>query len=328
MGNPEAANEGSGGGYMPDTKARGPGAAERIDAVRRFNRFYTRHLGLLQEGQLYAPYSLGEARVLYELAHQDGPSASELGEILDLDAGYLSRMLARFVRQGLVQRQVAKDDGRRSLLSLTAKGRAAFAALNARSLQSVGGLLANLPPSEQQRLVGAMGAIEHVLGPRGEALPYVLRNHRSGDMGWVIGAHGKLYALEYGWDETFELLVAEIVAHFLKHFDPKKEHCWIAELDGEPVGSVFLVKHSATVGKLRLLIVDPKARGLGIGRKLVEECVLFARMNGYRKVVLWTNSVLTAARAIYKQTGFERISEAPHHSFGKDLVGEEWELKL
>ena len=313
---------------MANKNAEAAAVADRIDAVRRFNRFYTRQLGLLPERQLYPPFSLAEARLLYELAHREGPSASELGEVLGLDAGYLSRTLARLVRQGLVRRQTAKDDGRRSLLSLTAKGQAAFAAMNARSIESIGSLLEALPLAEQQRLVNAMGSIERMLDRKPASQSYVLRPHRPGDMGWVIGAHGSLYALEYGWDQTFEQLVAEIAAKFLKQFDPAKERCWIAELDGEPVGSVFLVKQSPTVGKLRLLIVDPNARGLGIGRKLVEECVLFARMNGYRKVVLWTNSVLTAARAIYKQLGFQLISEAPHHSFGKDLVGEEWELQL
>jgi DNA-binding MarR family transcriptional regulator/GNAT superfamily N-acetyltransferase len=302
--------------------------AERIESVRRFNRFYTRHLGLLQEGQLYAPFSLTEARVLYELAHRDRPAASDLAQELNLDPGYLSRLLARFAKQGLLQRSASQADGRRSLLALTAKGHSAFASLNAKSLDSIGGWLRGMPAPSQGRLVRAMNTVESLLVPPDGAQPYLLRTHQPGDMGWVIGAHGALYFQEYGWDITFELLVAEIAAQFLKTFDPARERCWIAELDGEPVGSVFLVKHSATVGKLRLLIVDPRARGLGIGRRLVEECIRFARGCGYRKVTLWTNSVLTAARAIYQQTGFERISEEPHHSFGKDLVGEEWELKL
>jgi DNA-binding MarR family transcriptional regulator/GNAT superfamily N-acetyltransferase len=306
-----------------------PDFAARVDAVRRFNRFYTRQIGLLHEGRLYAPFSLTEARVLYELAHREDPTAAGLGAELGLDAGYLSRLVERFVKRGLVLRRASSADGRSILLGLTARGRAAFARLNARSAGRVGESVAGLPPPEQERLVRAMGAVERVLTPRAPgARSYVLRPHRPGDMGWVVSAHGELYAREYGWDETFEALVAEISAKFIRRFDPKRERCWIAELDGEPVGSVFLVKQSASVGKLRLLIVAPEARGLGIGRALVDECVACARLAGYRKVVLWTNSVLTAARSIYRQAGFRLVSKAPHHSFGKDLIGEEWELVL
>jgi DNA-binding MarR family transcriptional regulator/GNAT superfamily N-acetyltransferase len=321
--------------------------AQRVESVRAFNRFYTRRIGLLHEGRLYPPFSLTEARVLYELAHPvagatAAPSAADLSRDLELDAGYLSRLLNKFARQGLVRRSTSADDGRRSLVTLTPRGRSAFARLNAISLKHVGALLGALTSQEQERVVRAMDGIAGLLSPlRSQATGdpatrnsvtrapgYVLRPHRPGDMGWVIAAHGRLYAQEYGWDDTFEALVAEIAAKFIRAFDAKRERCWIAELDGEPVGSVFLVKQSVTVGKLRLLILDPKARGLGIGKRLVEECIAFARLAGYRKLSLWTNSVLTAARAIYVQTGFTRVSAEPHHSFGKDLVGEEWELKL
>ncbi len=312
----------------------GSGSARRVAAVRRFNRFYTQQLGLLQQRRLYSPFSLAEARVLYELAHRKQPTATELGRELGLDAGYLSRILRGFARQGLIERQASAADGRRSLLSMTRSGRAAFARLNARSKEQVGALLKPLPAAQQGRLVAAMHAVETLLGPADASpagenrAPYLLRPHRSGDMGWVVQAHGALYAQEYGWDERFEALVAEIAAKFIQRFDPKRERCWIAEQDGEPVGSVFLVKQSATVGKLRLLIVHPHARGLGIGKRLVEECLRFARQAGYRKVMLWTNSVLLAARHLYVEAGFRLIHREPHHSFGQDLVGETWELKL
>lgn len=306
-----------------------PAPAACVAAVRGFNRFYTRQIGLLHEGRLYSPFSLTEARVLYELAHRARPTASELRWHLGLDAGYLSRMLRRFVHQGLLQRSASADDGRRSLLSLTARGRAAFARLNTRSRRRVGEMVKDLPGRDRERLVRALGTVERVLAAgSAEERPYVLRPHRPGDMGWVVSAHGELYAREYGWDQTFEALVAEIAAKFIRRFDPRRERCWIAELDGEPVGSVFLVRQSPAVAKLRLLIVDPKARGLGVGRKLVDECVAFARRSGYRKLVLWTQSVLTAARRIYRRAGFRRVRVEPHHSFGKRLVGEYWELKL
>jgi DNA-binding MarR family transcriptional regulator/N-acetylglutamate synthase-like GNAT family acetyltransferase len=302
---------------------------QRIAAVRHFNRFYTQQIGVLQEGYLESPFSLAEVRVLYELAEREQPTASELARDLGLDGGYLSRILRGFAKRGLIDRKPSEVDGRRSLLSLTEQGKAVFAPLHARSHDQIGAMLGRLPVEEQNRLVEAMGTIEGLLGARPEPrVPYLLRPHRPGDMGWVVHRHGVLYAQEYGWDEQFEALVAGIVAKFLEHFDPKLERCWIAERDGEIVGSVFLVKQSETVAKLRLLLVEPKARGLGIGTRLVDECILFARSVGYRKIVLWTNSVLVAARKIYARAGFRLVEEEPHHSFGHDLVGETWELEL
>jgi DNA-binding MarR family transcriptional regulator/N-acetylglutamate synthase-like GNAT family acetyltransferase len=302
---------------------------QRIAAVRRFNRFYTQKIGALEEGLSRSPFSLTEARVLYELAHRESPTAVELGKDLGLDAGYLSRILRGFERHGLLRKQRSKADGRQSHLLLTAQGRRAFAPLNAHSSEEVRALLDKLSDAQQRRLLDAMHTVEDLLGarPAGQA-PYLLRSHRPGDMGWVIHRHGALYAQEYGWNEQFEALVARIAAKFIEHYDPAREHCWIAEQDGEIVGSVFLVKQSATVAKLRLLIVDPKARGLGLGARLVEECIRFARQKGYRKLVLWTNSVLDAARHIYEKAGFRLVKSEPHRSFGHDLVGQNWELKL
>jgi DNA-binding MarR family transcriptional regulator/GNAT superfamily N-acetyltransferase len=303
--------------------------AARIEAVRRFNRFYTRRIGVLREGLLDSPFSLAEARVLYELAHRDGPTASDLAGDLALDPGYLSRLLRGLERQGVVARRRSDTDGRRSHLALTARGRRAFAMLDSRSAAEVAAMLDQVPEPEQPRLVRAIETVERLLGaqpvPRA---PYLLRTHQPGDIGWVVSRHGALYAREYGWDERFEALVASIAARFIDHFDPKRERCWIAERDGENVGSVFLVRKSATVAQLRLLIVEPAARGLGIGRRLVDECERFARQCGYRRIVLWTNSILHAARAIYEAAGYRLVREEPHHSFGHDLVGQYWELKL
>jgi len=301
----------------------------RVAAVRRFNRFYTQKIGALDEGLLQSPFSLTEARVLYELAHRERPTAAELCRDLALDAGYLSRILQGFAKRGLVARVPSKDDGRRSLLSLAAKGRAAFAPLDARSRRENGSLLRDLAPAEQARLVAAMQAIERLLGPRTRNdAPCLLRPHQPGDMGWVVHRHGALYAQEHGWDEGFEALVAEIVAKFIAHFDPKKERCWIAEREGEIIGSVFLVKKSKTVARLRLLLVEPAARGLGLGSRLLEECLRFARQAGYRKITLWTNDVLHAARHLYVKAGFRKVGSERHHSFGHDLVGETWELEV
>jgi len=305
------------------------GKAARVDAVRRFNRFYTRQIGVLQEGLLQSPFSLAEARVLYEVAHRDGPAAAELGRDLGLDPGYLSRILRGLRRRGLVDRRPSEADGRRSLLGLTRRGRAAFATLDERSRREVGAMLDALPPPGPGRLVEAMGTIERLLdGAPQPASPYVLRPPQPGDMGWVVHRHGVLYAQEYGWDERFEALVAEIVARFVKTFDPKRERCWIADADGEALGSVLLVKQSRTVARLRLMLVEPRARGMGIGTRLVGECIRFARQAGYRKVTLWTNSVLLAARHMYEQSGFRLVHQEKHHSFGHDLVGETWDLKL
>ena len=302
---------------------------QRIAAVRRFTRFYTQRIGVLQEGLLQSPFSLTEGRVLYELANRAQPTAAELCRDLGLDAGYLSRILRRFEKQGLVRRAAAKSDGRRSLLTITDRGRKAFAPLNARSREEIGAMLRVLPPAEQRRLVEAMGSVERLLGADGEKRePYILRPPAPGDMGWVVSRHGALYAQEYRFDARFEALVAGIVAHFVQNYDAQRERCWIAEQDGINVGSVFLVRHSATVAKLRLLLVEPRARGLGIGVRLVDECIRFAQQAGYRKLTLWTQQNLAAARRIYQGAGFVLAKEEPHHSFGHDLVGEYWELKL
>lgn len=301
----------------------------RVAAVRRFNRFYTRQIGLLQDGYLKSPFSLSEVRVLYELAHRERPTATELGRDLGLDAGYLSRILRGFQKRGFLKRVPSEHDGRQSHLSLTQRGQAAFAPLNTRSHEDIGAMLAAVPATEQARLVQAMHAIEGILGAQPEKkVSYLLRPHRPGDMGWVVHRHGAIYAQEYGWDERFEALVARIAAKFIERYDPKRERCWIAEKDGEIVGSVFLVKHSKTVAQLRLMLVEPKVRGLGIGARLVDECVRFARENGYRKITLWTNSVLVAARHIYRKAGFRLVHKERHHSFGHALVGEIWDLTL
>lgn len=300
-----------------------------VGIVRGFNRFYTRQLGLLDPGYLHSPFSLTEVRVLYELAHRDDPAAAELASDLGLDAGYLSRILRGFHRRGLLRREASKRDGRRSHLSLTAKGRRAFAPLEAKATQEIAAMLEKLSAGDSSKLTTAMQTIENLLTGRAQPpAAYVLREHRAGDMGFVVHRHGVLYAQEYGYDMTFEALVAEIVAKFVQHFDAQRERCWIAEIDGAIVGSVFLVKHSKTVAKLRLLLVEPAARGLGIGRRLVEESLRFAREARYKKIVLWTQSELLPARRIYERAGFKRIAEEPHHSFGKDLVAETWERKL
>jgi len=305
-------------------------ASQRVESVRRFNRFYTRQIGLLDRKLLRTPYSLAEARVIYELAHAGKITPTLLYHQLDLDPGYLSRILASLKRADLIASETSKDDRRETLLTLTNKGQVTFAVLNSRSQQQIQGMLDRLTEENQIRLIDAMKSIESLLEedvkPSGVA--YLLRPHQPGDMGWVVLRHGLLYYQEYGWDERFEGLVAEIVAHFIQNFDPKFEHCWIAEKDGENVGSVFLVKKSKTVAKLRLLLVEPKARGLGIGMRLVNECIRFARQAGYRKITLWTNSVLDAARHIYEKTGFHLVHEEAHHSFGDDLVGQTWDLNL
>jgi len=301
----------------------------RIETVRRFNRFYTRQIGLLQEHLLESPFSLTEARVLYELAHHDETTARTLGADLQLDAGYLSRMLEAFRKRGLVERAPSTTDGRQRLVRLTPRGRKAFARIDGDSSRDVRALLRTLAEEAQARLIESMHTIETVLGtPRVTRTPYLLRAQEPGDMGWVVQRHGAIYAREYGWDATFEALVAEIVAKFVRHFDAKHERCWIAERDGVNVGCVFLVRKNRTVGQLRLLLVEPSARGLGIGARLVEECSRFARQVGYRRIVLWTNSVLHAARRIYEAAGYRLVEQDRHHSFGKDLVGQNWELKL
>jgi DNA-binding MarR family transcriptional regulator/N-acetylglutamate synthase-like GNAT family acetyltransferase len=301
----------------------------RVGEVRRFNRFFTRRIGVLREGLLHGPYSLTEARVLFELAHGEDISASELSHELGLDPGYLSRILVRFEQGGLVDRVISESDGRRRLLRLTAAGEDAFAELDRRSREEVSGMLEGIPERDQRRLLEATRTIEGVLGGDGSTPePYLLRRHGPGDMGWVVQRHGALYASEYGWDGRFEGLVARIVADFIERYDPSWERCWIAETGGRKVGCVFVVRESKEVAKLRLLLVEPEARGAGLGSHLVAECVTFARERGYRKLVLWTNSVLHSARRIYEEHGFELVDEEEHHSFGADLVGQNWELEL
>jgi DNA-binding MarR family transcriptional regulator/N-acetylglutamate synthase-like GNAT family acetyltransferase len=303
--------------------------ATDIDAVRGFNRFYTQKIGALREGLRDSPFTLAEARVLYELSRGERPTAGALCRELGFDPGYLSRIVRRFEKGRLLVRQRSAEDGRQHLLALTKKGRAAFTALDKGSRRQMSGLLKPIVPADRARLVAAMATIEQAFGaaPAGSQ-SYLLRAHRPGDIGWVVGRHGALYAEEYGWDESFEALVAEIAARFLRRHDAKREHCWIAERDGANVGSVFLVKQTNAVAKLRLLLVEPEARGLGIGGRLVAECVGFARRAGYRKVTLWTQSILVAARRIYEGAGFRLVREEPHRSFGHDLVGEHWELTL
>jgi DNA-binding MarR family transcriptional regulator/GNAT superfamily N-acetyltransferase len=308
-------------------------AARRIDrriaAVRQFNRFYTRQIGVLTENFLGSKFSLAEGRVLYELKHRDRPTAAVVGTELGLDPGYLSRILRTFKKSRLIQTRRSPKDARATLLSLSARGRNAIATLDARANKEVASRLQSVPETERQRLVAAMGMIEQILAPSSaQNEPYILRPHRVGDMGWVAHRQGLLYAQEYGWDEQFEALAAKIVAEFIENYDAKRERCWIAERNGEIVGSVFLVKHSKTIAQLRLLLVEPSARGLGIGSRLVGECIRFAGQAGYKKITLWTQSNLTAARNIYKRTGFRLVAKKPHHSFGHDLVAETWDLKL
>jgi DNA-binding MarR family transcriptional regulator/GNAT superfamily N-acetyltransferase len=304
---------------------------QRIEAVRRFNRFYTKQIGALREGLLNSPFSLAEARVVYELAHHEQTTATHLAQELGLDPGYLSRILRRLQQRRLVGRRRSDEDGRQVLLSLTERGQTAFSKINAASRNEIEAMLHALSPAQQDRLLQAMQTIESLLGaPAEHRTPYILRPHQPGDIGWVVNRHGVLYNREYGWDETFEAMVAEIAAAFVRNYDPRRERCWIAEKEGENVGSVFLVKHADQEGlaKLRLLLVEPHARGLGIGRRLVQECARFARQVGYRKIMLWTNSVLTSARRIYENEGYRLVHQEPHRSFGHDLVGETWELEL
>ena len=302
----------------------------RVAAARRFNRFYTRRIGVLGEGLLASPYPLAEVRVLYELSHRERPIATDVAEELGLDAGYLSRILRAFVARGWLTRQSSPADARRRHLALTRKGRRTFATLDARSRKEMRGMLAPLALPDQGRLVAAMRTIQELLEGTAtrRARPVVLRPPRPGDLGWVVYRHGRLYAEEYGWDERFEALVAGIVSDFVARFDSRRERCWIAESDGERVGTVFLVRKSARVAKLRLLLVEPSARGAGIGRRLVEECVRFAREAGYRRITLWTQKNLGAARRLYAQAGFRLIASKPHASFGRALVAETWELDL
>ncbi|MDQ3913022.1 MAG: bifunctional helix-turn-helix transcriptional regulator/GNAT family N-acetyltransferase [Actinomycetota bacterium] len=301
----------------------------KIDAVRRFNRFLTRKIGVLRDGLLHTPYSLTEARILFEIANREEATSSDFSRELGLDPAYLNRILAGLERQGLIEKTPSEADVRQRILSLTPEGRDAFSLLDARSHEEIAELLVELSEEEQRRFLEAMRTIESVLDKRLKfSEPFFLRGHEPGDMGWVVHRHGELYFREYGWDERFEALVARIVADFIDDYDPGRERCWIAEMEGERVGCVFCVKESDTVAKLRLLLVEPRARGLGLGVHLVEECTRFARSRGYKKLTLWTNSALGTARHIYEEQGFRLIDEEEHHSFGKDLVGQNWELEL
>jgi DNA-binding MarR family transcriptional regulator/GNAT superfamily N-acetyltransferase len=314
---------------------------DAVAQMRRFNRFYTRLVGALDEGHLHSSFSLAEVRVLYEIAHADsltGITATELCRELRLDPGYLSRILRGFERRGLVERARSSTDARRSLLRLAAKGRSTFDDLNARATEVVADVLAPLTETKRRQLLEAMRTVETLLGAGDNGAgpgvdqtpPFVLRPPRPGDMGWVVHRQAVLYAREFGWDERYEALISRIVADFIEHFDPKRERCWIAEREGETVGCVFVIKNREREGvaQLRMLYVEPSARRLGIGRRLVRECTEFARQTGYTSIVLWTNSVLTSARRIYEAEGYKLVKEEPHHSFGHDLVGQYWELEL
>jgi len=316
-----------------------PTPAPRIDALRAFNRFYTRRIGVLHEGLLDTKFSLAESRLLWELAHRGSTTAAELARELDLDAGYLSRLLGRFKKGGLVKTVRSKDDGRNLLLTLTAAGGKAFAPLDERSRADIGALLAGLTEPQQQQLLQALAVVERLLADAPRTAPpstFILRPHRPGDIGWVISRHGALYAQEYGWDMRFEALVGQIASRFIEQFDATRDACWIAERDGANVGCVFVVqaRDEATnepdsgVAQLRMLLVEPMARGLGLGAALVAECERFTRRSGYRTIRLWTNSVLGAARCIYQKAGYRLVASEAHHSFGHALIGETWELDL
>jgi len=300
----------------------------QVAAVREFNRFYTNVIGLLREGLLDMPYSLTEARVLFELAREGVTETASLRRRLDIDAGYLSRLLARFEADGLVRRTRSAADGRRQVIGLTDTGGAVFARIDARSGDQIRSLLAGLSAGDRDRLTRAMASIREIIRPAPAPAAFVLRPPAPGDLGWVVQRHGALYADEYGWDPSFEALVARIVADFAGSGDRGRESAWIAELGGEPAGCVFCMRKTDTTAQLRLLLVEPRARGLGMGSRLVTECVSFARRAGYREIVLWTNDVLHAARRIYERAGFQLTGSKPHHSFGRDLVEQDWRLPL
>jgi len=304
-------------------------SADAVGTVREFNRFYTRVIGVLDEGLLDTPYTLTEARVIFELAQGEEVEAAVLRRRLGLDPGYLSRILSRYEADGLIIRSRSSADARRQVVRLTAAGRSAYKTLNERSARQIEALLDALADEEKRRLLGAMASISDVLGDSQRRERRVtLRSLRSGDLGWVVGRHGALYAEEYGWDQSFEALVARIVADYTEHHDPQRENAWIAELDGEPVGCVFCVRKDDETAQLRILLVEPSARGFGVGTALVDACIEFARQAGYQKTVLWTNSVLDAARRIYERAGFKLLDEQPHHSYGQDLVSQWWVLEL
>lgn len=302
---------------------------ERVAAVRAFNRFYTNVIGVLHSGLVDTPYSLTEARVMFELAHRDTTEVAELRRALDIDPGYLSRILSRFEMDGLVARERSAADARRQLIRLTAQGQAAFSMLDERQAEDVAKLLASLSDEQQRRLLSAMSGIREILGDTRSRGGYALRRPGPGDLGWVVNRHGVRYAEEYGWDATFEALVARVVSDYAADHDPDREAAWIADVDGEPGGCVFCVRgDDDATAKLRLLLVEPSARGRGVGAALVDECLRFARRAGYERMTLWTNDVLDSARRIYQGAGFELIDEEKHHSFGHDLVGQYWSRTL
>jgi DNA-binding MarR family transcriptional regulator/GNAT superfamily N-acetyltransferase len=302
--------------------------SETVSAVRRFNRFYTQRLGILQDGFLQTPFSLSEARVLYELAHRDKPTASDLIEQLGLDAGYLSRILRRFQQQGLIRKEASSDDARRSHLRITAKGRKAYAPLEDHSNEQVGAMLDAVIPAKRDEMLRAMHCIEDALQDADRDKSYVVRPPRPGDLGWIVARHATIYFEHYGWREPFEAMCAQIVADFGNKNDPARERCWIAERNRQTVGSIFVVKETDEIARMRLLLVDPSAQGLGIGAALVDASVVFAREAGYRHMTLWTHQVLTAARALYQSRGFKLTASNPHNSWGVDVVGETWDLDL
>ena len=302
--------------------------SQDINTVRAFNRFWTERIGLLQAGLLDTPYSLTEARALFELGQRAPVDVAELRRALALDSGYLSRIIGRFKADGLVVTQSSPHDGRRQVIELTARGREVCADLGARSAAQIAALLGPLADEDRRRVLTAMSTIRDVIDAASRAQPYVIRALQSGDLGWVVARHGVVYADEYAWDQTFEALVARIVADYVDHHVEGRENAWIAELDGEPVGCVFCVQRDEETAQLRLLLVEPKARGLGIGSRLVDECIRFARHAGYTRMALWTNDVLVSARRIYEAARFELVESEPHHSFGHDLVGQIWHRQL
>ena len=310
-----------------------PPPSQYVAALRRFNRFYTRQIGLLRRTYLDSSYPLGELRVLYEIAHGNAPTATDVARTLGFDAGYLSRILRDFEKRGLIRRRISPTDARQSHLALTGRGRRVFAPLERRSQRQAAAMLSKLSAADQVRLVAALATIESLIERRPPAAPGsggepILRAPKPGDFGWVVARHAELYAEEYGWTAPFEGVCAQIVADFANNNDPKRERCWIAEIDGENVGCVFLAKDSATTARIRLLLVDPKARGCGLGALLVDECIRFARHAGYKKITLWTHSVLTAARHIYRQAGFKLMRTERHKSWGQAVVSEYWDLEL
>ncbi|MCW5683479.1 MAG: MarR family transcriptional regulator [Pseudolabrys sp.] len=315
---------------MPDTDAPTPAPppADRIDAVRAFNRFYTQRIGALEAHYQASPFSLAEARALYEIVHRDHPAAGEIARDLGLDNGYLSRILSRFENDGLIRREASKTDGRQTLLSATARGRRQYETLEAATRRGIGEMLAALPDSAQQDVATAMDTIRRALSDDTAPVPFILRAPTPGDFGWIVARHGEIYGRDYGWRGPFEGLCARIAADFVEKHDPQRERCWIAERDGARAGSIFLMKDSDETARIRLLLVEPWARGHSIGEKLTQECIAFARVAGYRRVTLWTHSILTSARRIYQRAGFTLTATKPHSDWGPPIVGETWDLTL